>query len=64
VTEWFSELKVPAASKPLEISNRITSAPILVDSSALEQDVSKLDDKIRAKTVIADANLFLTTITP
>jgi hypothetical protein len=30
----------------------------------LEQDVSKLDEKIRAKTVIADTNLFLTTITP
>ena len=44
-------------------SNKITPAFILVDSSADEQEVNKLDDKRRAITIIAVNHLFLTTIT-
>lgn len=36
---------------------------MLVDSSADEQAVNKLDDKSRAITIIAVNHLFLTTIT-
>jgi hypothetical protein len=37
---------------------------MFVDSSALEQEVRKPDDRNRTTTVIAETQLFLTTITP
>ena len=55
---------MPAAFNPLEISNKITSADMVVDSSALEQEVREPKLRIRTKAVIAETQLFLTTITP
>ena len=64
VTEWSSELKEPAAFSPLDMSNKITSDRMLVDSLLFPQDAKKIVEEKSASARPADEILPLVTTAP